>query len=62
MLTTIRREPALITGLIQAVLALVVAFGLDLSGEQTASILAVSAAVLAVVVRSQVRPTTPPIE
>lgn len=56
----IRREPALVVGLVQAILALVVAFGLDLSGEQTAAILAVTAAVLAFVVRSQVTPTQGP--
>lgn len=50
------REPALILGAVQAVLALVVAFGLDLSVEQTGAILAASAAVLAVVTRSQVTP------
>jgi len=43
------REPALIIGAVQAVLALVVAFGLRLSVEQTGAILAATAAVLAVV-------------
>ena len=50
------REPALILGAVQAILALVVAFGLDLSTEQVGAILAASAAVLAVVTRSQVTP------
>ena len=50
------REPALILGAVQAILALVVAFGLDLSVEQTGAILAASAAILAVVTRSQVTP------
>ena len=51
ILDRIRREPALVAGLVQSVLALLVAFGLDLSGEQTASILAVTAALLAVLTR-----------
>ena len=52
----IRREPAAIAGVVQAVLALLVAFGLDLSPEQVGAILAVTAAVLGLVVRSQVSP------
>ena len=58
MIDKIRNEPAVVTGLVQAVLALVVAFGFDLTGEQTAAIVAVTAAVLAFVVRSQVTPTS----
>lgn len=54
------REPALILGAIQAILALVVSFGLDLSVEQTGAILAASAAVLAVITRSQVSPAAEP--
>ena len=50
------REPALILGVVQAVLALAVSFGLDLSVEQTGALLAVSAAVLAVVTRQKVTP------
>lgn len=53
----IRREPALVAGLVQALLAALVAFGVPLSPEQTAAVLAVSAAVLAFVVRRQVTPT-----
>jgi hypothetical protein len=52
----IKAEPALVAGLVQAVLTLVVAFGLDLSTEQVAAILTVTGAVLALVVRSQVSP------
>jgi hypothetical protein len=50
------REPALIAGLVQAVLALLISFGVDLSQEQTGAILAVTAAVLALVVRARVTP------
>lgn len=53
----IRTEPVLVTALIQAVLALVAAFGLSLSAEQIGGILAVTAAVLAFVARTQVTPT-----
>lgn len=50
------REPALILGLVQAAIALVVAFGVDLSGEQTAVVVAFTAALLAVATRTQVTP------
>lgn len=53
------REPALIAGLIQAVLGLLLAFGVNLSQEQVGAIMAVTAAVLALVVRSRVTPTKP---
>jgi 4-hydroxybenzoate polyprenyltransferase len=53
------REPALILAAVQAVVALAVAFGLDLTAEQTGALLAVTAAVLGVVTRSQVSPTPP---
>lgn len=52
----IKSEVPLILGLVQAVLALLLAFGLELTVDQTAAILAVSAAILAVVTRSQVSP------
>ena len=57
MFERIKSEPAVVAGLVQAVLALLVAFGLDLTGEQIASVLAVTAAGLALFVRSQVTPT-----
>lgn len=52
------REPALILGVVQAVLALALSFGLDLSSDQMGAILAVTAAILALVVRAKVAPTT----
>ena len=60
MIDRIRREPVLVTGLIQAALVLAVSFGLDLSNEQTAGILAVAAALLALVARSRVTPVSTP--
>jgi len=50
------REPVLILTAVQAALALAVAFGLDLSNEQTGAIIALSAAVLGVITRSKVTP------
>ena len=56
ILDRIRREPALVTGLVGALIALGVSFGLELSGEQTGAIMALVSAILAVVTRQQVTP------
>jgi len=53
----IKREPALVAGVVQALLAVLVAFGVPLSDVQVAAVLGLSAAVLAVVVRQRVTPT-----
>lgn len=58
MLDRIKSEPAIVGGLVQAVLGLLLAFGVNLSNEQTGAILAVTAAVLALVVRSKVQPVS----
>lgn len=50
------REPALYMGALQALLALAVALGFDLSPDQTAALLGAAAAVFALVTRSQVSP------
>jgi hypothetical protein len=50
------REPAAILGALNAVVALGVGFGLDVTPEQLGLISAALAAVLALVVRSQVTP------
>jgi hypothetical protein len=50
------REPAVILGLVGAVIALGVGFGLNVTPEQTGLILAATSAVLAFVTRSQVTP------
>lgn len=53
------REPVLILGVIQAGLALVVSFGLELSSGQIGAIMAFSAAVLSLIARRTVTsPTT----
>lgn len=51
------REPALILGAVQALIAVAVGFGLNLSPEQVSLVLAATAAVLALVTRTQVTPT-----
>jgi hypothetical protein len=50
------REPALIVGLVQAALVLVIAFGLNLTNDQMAAILSFTAVLLAVVTRQSVVP------
>jgi hypothetical protein len=50
------REPAMVLGLAQAVIALVVAFGLSLAPDQIGAILAVTAVVLGLITRSRVSP------
>lgn len=57
LVATVRREPALVAGVVQALLALLLAFGVPLTDEQVGAVLALSAAVLAFVVRRKVTPT-----
>jgi len=52
----ISAEPAVVVGLVQAAIVLGVSFGLSLTQEQTAAILAFTAALLGFVTRSQVSP------
>ena len=52
----VRREPVLITGFLQAVLGLLLAFGIDLSTEQIGAIMALTDAGLAFVARRKVTP------
>ncbi len=47
----IQNEPAIVAAVVQALLGLAVAFGLDLTDEQLASIMALAAAILALLVR-----------
>ena len=46
------REPAMVLALVQAVIALVVAFGLSLAPDQIGAILAVTAVILGLITRS----------
>jgi len=50
------REPAMVLALVQAVLALVVAFGLSLEPDQIGAILAATAVILGLITRSKVSP------
>lgn len=59
ILDSIRKEPALVTGAVSALIALGVAFGLNLDGQQTGAIMALVTAALAFVTRSQVTPVEP---
>ena len=52
------REPAMVLALVQAVIALVVAFGLSLAPDQIGAILAVTAVILGLVTRSRVSPVS----
>jgi len=52
----LRTETALVLGLVQAGIALGASFGLRLSADQIGTIMAVVAAMLALVARSQVTP------
>lgn len=56
MKTVWGREPVAIVATFQTLLALLLAFGVDLTVEQTGAILAATAAVLGLVARSQVSP------
>lgn len=53
----IKNEPVLISGLVQAVLGLLLAFGVSLSDEQVGSIMAATAVILAILARLFVTPT-----
>jgi hypothetical protein len=50
------REPVLVLAAVQALVALAVGFGLPLSAEQVALIVAATAAVLGFIARQQVTP------
>jgi hypothetical protein len=50
------REPAVILGLVQAAITVGVLFGLDWTLEQQAAVIALAAAILGVLTRSQVSP------
>ena len=52
------REPAMVLALVQAVIALVAAFGLSLAPDQIGAILAVTAIILGLVTRSRVSPAS----
>jgi hypothetical protein len=53
----VKNEPALISGLVSAVIALLISFGFSLSDEQVGAIMAVVTIVLSIAVRMSVTPT-----
>lgn len=58
---TIRYEPAMVVGLLQAALALGVALGLTLTAGQAGALEAAAAGVAAIIVAASTRPVAPPI-
>jgi hypothetical protein len=56
--TLFGREPAMVLALVQAVLALVVAFALNLAPDQIGAIIAVTAVILGLITRSRVSPVS----
>ena len=54
--TLFGREPALVLGAVNAILALAVGFGLNVTSEQVGLINAAVAAILSVIVRQRVSP------
>lgn len=62
IITATRKEPALVSGFVAAVIALVIAFGPNLSNEQVGAIMAFVAASMAIVTRSQVTPNVSVLE
>lgn len=54
------REPALILAALQAIIAVAIGFGLNLTPEQVALIVAAVAAIFGVVTRSRVSPIDEP--
>lgn len=60
MPTILGREPVAILATVQAIVGLVVAFGLDVSTELQAALVVAVGAVLALVARHQVTPVTDP--
>lgn len=51
-----KRQPILILGVVQTALALVVSFGVGLTGEQVGAVTALAAAILSVVAQRRVTP------
>ena len=54
--TIFGREPAVVLGLVQAGIALLLAFGLNLTNIQVGAIIAFTAVLFAVITRSKVTP------
>ena len=59
LIKRIKNEPVLVTGLVTAIIALLLAFGVPVTQEQAGAILALVAALLAFVARAKVTPYKP---
>lgn len=59
ILERLKTEPAVVFSLVEALIVLAVAFGLDLSGEQVAALVAVLAVLTGVGTRAKVTPWEP---
>lgn len=59
-MNALKREPALISGFVAAVIALLLAFGLKLDNNQVGAIMGVVSVVMAVITRQQVTPVADP--
>ena len=55
-MNVIRREPILLSGLVEAIIVAAVAFGADLTAEQVGAILGVVAVVTSIIARAFVSP------
>ena len=58
MLEFVKGEPAIITGFAAALIALAVAFGLELTADQVGAIMALVSIVASVITRQLVTPTS----
>ena len=58
LLARLRNEPAVVLSLVTALLALVTAFGLDLSADKTAAILGFTSLMVGLVTRGLVTPAS----
>jgi len=54
----LRNEPVLLSALVQVIIGLLLAFGVDLTNEQVGSIMAATAVVLAILTRMFVTPNS----
>lgn len=56
LIERVKDEPALVSGLVQALLGLLLTFGLPLTDEQVGAVMVLTAALLAFIVRAKVMP------
>ena len=54
------REPAVILGLVQSAIAVIIGFDVPISQEQFALLMALTSAIIALITRANVTPVRPP--